>query len=446
MSRLRICDATARQARMAIAVVLLTPMLALAQTSVVDDVTEFEINGLQVLVKTRASSQTVVAGMFLRGGVRNVTAANAGVEPLMLDAAAEASAGFPRERMRRELARTGASISFGATRDYSALTLATPQRHFETGWTMFADVLLRPAFAADDFDRVKSRRLAGLASAGDTPDSAVGDLQAKAAFANHPYANDPNGTRATVSALTLNDVRQYHRQAIVSSRLLLIVVGNVAVEDVRRKVQSAFGTMPRGAYAATPMPQLRFTAPSVTVTERALPTNYISGLFSGPAPGSPDYYAMRVAANILRDWVFEEVRTKRNLSYAPDAFLNSNAANAGGLYVTAVDANQTVRVMLGEIARLQTTDVPASLIRATGQGMLTTSFLEQETNSAQAGWLALHELVGGGWRQAGQMIERVRGVTSADIRRVANTYMRNLQFVVLGNPRSVDRQVFTRNP
>ncbi len=102
--------------------------------------------------------------------------------------------------------------------------------------------------------------------------------------------------------------------------------------------------------------------------------------------------------------------------------------------------------MLGEIARLQTTDVPASLIRATGQGMLTTSFLEQETNSAQAGWLALHELVGGGWRQAGQMIERVRGVTPADIRRVANTYMRNLQFVVLGNPRSVDRQGFTRNP
>ncbi len=425
-------------------VLLLAPAWLHAQTSVVDDVTEFEVNGLQVLVKTRTSSQTVVAGMFLRGGVRNVTAANAGIEPLMLDAASEASAGFPRERMRRELARTGASISHGATRDYSALTMATPQRHFDTAWTIFTDVLLRPSFAADDFTRIKSRRIAALASAGDTPDAAVADLQAQAAFANHPYAHDPGGTPATVNTLTVDHIRQYHRQAIVTSHLLLIVVGNVNIEDVRKKVQGAFGTAPRGGYVATPMPQLRFTAPSVAITERALPTNYISGMFTGPPPGSPDYYAMRVATNILRDGVFEEVRTKRNLSYAPDAFLNNHAANAGGLYVTAVDANTTVRVMLGEIARLQTTDVPAGMIRATGQGMLTTSFLEQETNSAQAGWLALHELVGGGWRQAGQMIERVRSVTPADVRRVANTYMRNLQFVGLGNPDSFDRQAFTR--
>lgn len=430
----------------ALLVLVLTPAWVHAQTSVIDDVTEFEINGLQVLVKTRASSQTVVAGMFVRGGVQNVTTANAGIEPLMLDVATEATAGFPRERMRRELARTGASISHGATRDYSALTMATPQRHFDIAWTIFTDVLLRPSFAAEDFDRIKSRRLAALASSGDTPDAAVADLQARAAFANHPYANAPNGTTATVGTLTVDDVKRYHRQTIVSSHLLLVVVGNVSVDDVRRRVQSAFGTMPRGAYVAAPMPQLRFTAPSVTVTERALPTNYISGLFSGPAPGSPDYYAMRVATTILRDRVFDEVRTKRNLSYAPDAFLNSQAANAGGLYVTAVDANQTVRVMLDEIARLQMNEVPAGLIRATGQGMLTTSFLEQETNSAQAGWLAMHELVGGGWRQAGQMIERVRSVTPADVRRVATTYMRNMQFVVLGNPRSVDRQVFTRNP
>lgn len=437
---------TRRRACSALAVWLLLSSSALGQTSVVDDVTEFQVNGLQVLVKTRASSQTVVAGMFLRGGVRNVTAATAGIEPLMLDTAVEASAGYPRERMRRELSRTGASISFGANRDYSALTLATPQRHFDATWTMFADVVLRPAFAADDLQRVKSRRLTALASAGDTPDAAIGDLQAAAAFAGHPYANDPDGTPASVGALTLEDVRRYHRDSAVTSRLLLIVVGNVRVDDVRRKAESAFGAMPRGSYTASPMPQLRFTAPSVAVTERSLPTNYISGMYGGPPPGSDDYYAMRVATTILRDWVFEEVRTRRNLSYAPDAFFNSHAANTGGLYVTAVDANQTVRVMLGEIARLQTTAVPPGLIRATGQGLLTQSFLEQETNPAQAGWLALHELVGGGWRQAGQMIDRVRAVTSADIRRVANTYMRDLQFVVLGNPRSVDRQVFTRNP
>ena len=68
-------------------------------------VTEFEAGGLKVLLKRREGSQTVVAGLFLRGGSRNVTAENAGVEALMLDVATEASANFPREPSPSHLAR-----------------------------------------------------------------------------------------------------------------------------------------------------------------------------------------------------------------------------------------------------------------------------------------------------------------------------------------------------
>jgi hypothetical protein len=88
-------------------------------------VTEFEVGGLKVLVKRRAGSQTVVAGLFLRGGARNITAENAGIEALMLDSASEASLNYPRERLRRELSRMGTSISYGVNYDYSAFTLAS---------------------------------------------------------------------------------------------------------------------------------------------------------------------------------------------------------------------------------------------------------------------------------------------------------------------------------
>src|SRR5262245_45487733 len=47
-------------------------------------VTEFDVNGLKVLVKRREGSQTVAAALFIRGGARNITADNAGVETLML--------------------------------------------------------------------------------------------------------------------------------------------------------------------------------------------------------------------------------------------------------------------------------------------------------------------------------------------------------------------------
>src|SRR6266446_5555335 len=58
-------------------------------------VSEFEINGLKVLVKRREGSQTVAAGLFIRGGAENITAENAGIEAFMLNVASEASANFP---------------------------------------------------------------------------------------------------------------------------------------------------------------------------------------------------------------------------------------------------------------------------------------------------------------------------------------------------------------
>jgi zinc protease len=160
---------------------------------------------------------------------------------------------------------------------------------------------------------------------------------------------------------------------------------------------------------------------------------------------SPDMDAMRIASSILRDRVFEEVRAKRNLSYAPDAFLRTQAANAGGIYVTAVDANQAVRVMLDEITRLQREPISSQDIQAVTAQYLTSYYLGQETNAAQAGDLALYEILGGGWRNSVEVIERLKAVTPADVQRVAQKYMRNIRFVVLGNPQSVNADVFTRS-
>jgi len=188
-----------------------------------------------------------------------------------------------------------------------------------------------------------------------------------------------------------------------------------------------------------------FNSPSVDVTSRALPTNYIMGSFVAPSMTAADIYAMRVASSVLQGRVFLEVRVKRNLSYAPDAFLGSQSANVGGIYVTAVDANQSIRVMLSEIARLQSEPVSADDIHAVIAQYLTTYYLGQETNAAQAGELAQYELIGGGWRNSVDFLEKLTAVTPADIQRVSQKYMKNIRFVVLGNPRSIDTGVFTGN-
>jgi len=51
-------------------------------------------------------------------------------------------------------------------------------------------------------------------------------------------------------------------------------------------------------------------------------------------------------------------------------------------------------------------------------------------------------LIGGGWRNSFELISRLREVRPEDVQRVAQKYMHNLRFVVLGNPKSVDTKIF----
>ncbi len=406
-------------------------------------VSEFDVNGLKVLLKRREGSLTVAAGLFIRGGASNITAQNAGIETLMLSVATEATTNFPRARMRNELSRMGTVIGSSSNNDYSVLSLACTRMYFDRSWEMFTDVALRPSFTKEDVSLVQQRMVVSLSDDTDNPDVYLQKLQERVAYAGHPYLNDTSGTPETVARLTPADLHAYHDKMMETSRLLLVIVGDLNPGDVRELVMASFGKLPRGSYKAEAMPQLAFDKSSVEVTPRDLPTNYIQGLFTAPSLTSPDIYAMRVASSLLRDRVFEEVRVKNNLSYAPDAFLRTQAANVGGLYVTAVDANKSIRLMLNEIARLQTQPVDAEDIHAVIAQYLTTYYLGQETNAAQAGELAQYELIGGGWRNSVDFLEKLSAVTPADIQRVAQKYMRNIRFVVLGNPRSVDAGVFT---
>lgn len=406
-------------------------------------VSEFEVNGLKVLLKRREGSLTVAAGLFFRGGSKNITAENAGIESLMLASATEASVNYPRERMRSELSRMGTKVGSGVNSDYSTLSLISTRTYFDKSWDIFTDVALHPSFTKEVVDLTQSQMLAGLRSVTDDPDSHLQRLQEKVAYSGHPYANRAEGTAETVARLTPEDLKAYHQKLMETSRMLLVIVGDLDLAQVKAKVTASFGKVARGNYQSNATPQLAFDKSTLEVTTRDLPTNYVQGLFAAPPLTSPDIYPMRIAAAILRDRVFEEVRVKRNLSYAPFAFLNSQAANVGGIYVSAVDANQATQVMLDEMAKLQHEPISQDDIKSVTAQFLTTYYLGQETNAAQAGELAQAELIGGGWRSSTEFLNRLRAVTPADVQRVAEKYFRNIRFVVLGDPRKVDTKIFT---
>jgi zinc protease len=409
-------------------------------------ISDFDVNGLKVIVKRRPNAPSVSAGLFVRGGVRNLTPQTAGIENLTLSVATEASQKFPRAAMRKELTRMASGLAAGSSEDFSVVSLNSTRPNFDRTWEIFTDVVMNPSFTPEDFELVRSRILTGLRNASISPDSALDVLQGRVIYANHPYSNDPNGTLETIAGLKLEDIRAYHKKIMQTSQLLLVIVGDVDPAVLQKRVADSLGKLPRGDYKEQPLPSLAFDKPSVDVTNRDVETNYIKGIFAAPSLANPDYYPMRVAMTILQSRVYNEVRIKRQLSYAPDATMEDDAANTANIYVTTNDAKQSVTVMLNEIENLQKNPVDAEIFTNLPGYFLTTYFIKQETNASQVAELARYELIGGGWRNSLNFFDKIREVKPQDVQAVSQKYMKNIRFVVISPTGStINKQIFLPN-
>jgi zinc protease len=405
-------------------------------------ISEFDVNGLKVILKRRPASPTVAAGLFVRGGVVNQPADKAGLESLALSVATEASAKFPRATVRKEMSRMGSSIGSNSSYDYSVVSMASTRQHFDRTWAIFTDLIRNPTFAQSDFDQRRDQLLTGLRNRGVSPDDALYALQSKVLYSGHPYSTDPSGTLESIAKISLNDLKAHHKTLLETSRLLLVVVGDIDSAELQKTVAASFGSLPRGNYVDKPVAKIAFNEPTLDISQRSLPTNYVRGVFPAPSLRDPDYYAMRVAMTILQSRVYQEVRVRRNLSYAPNAEMDNSIANTANIYVTATDANQAVKVMLNEIEEMRTGRFDIDNFAGIAAYFLTTYYLQQETNAAQAGELARYELVGGGWRRSLNFLENIQKVKAEDVQNVSQKYMKNIRFFVVGDPKAIDRAVF----
>ena len=193
--------------------------------------------------------------------------------------------------------------------------------------------------------------------------------------------------------------------------------------------------------ATTPLPpSLRLRARQRwSIEARPLPTQYVLGEFVAPALRDPDYHAALLALSVLRDRFFEEVRTKRNLSYAPSASLGQDAANLG----SHLRHQHAIRMRRSpscapRCARLMDTPLPSADLHDKVRVFVTRYHLQNETMQAQAGFLASDELFAGSWERSRDFVARLEALTPADVQRVAQRMLRHIQYVVLGDPARVD--------
>ena len=401
--------------------------------------TKFDVNGVSVIVRRNTATEVVTANLYLLGGTRQLTPTTAGIEALLLATSERGTRLFPGAAVRQRTARLGSTISIDPNDDWTSIGLHAIRSTFDSTWAIFADRVMAPTIDANEFALVRDQFLTIAREKNTQPDDAATELADSLLYLNHPNALSPTGTPESVASLSAAQLRQYHAQQFVTSRMLLVVVGNVDRAQVERLVRSTIATMPKGSYRWTPPPPVNSRGRALAIDNRVLPTNYLLGYVPGPAATDPDYTALRVATAVLSGRLFTEVRSRRNLSYAVEAPFLERGNAIGGLYVTTVDPNQVLRIMRRELTTLQTETVDPVGLKRLEQQFITEYYLKNETNSDQANFLARAALYQGDYRAADRFMDALRRVTPDDVRRVAGRYLKEFRFAYVGDTSKLDR-------
>jgi zinc protease len=414
------------------------------QSTASDSTSDFiTSNGLKVIHRRVQGNEVVAVQIYFRGGSRNINEKNAGIESLLFEVAQQGTKGFSKSQINRELARMGTVVDAAGGYDYSVVAMKCVRQNFDRSWQLLSDVVLNPLFEEREVALVKDQMINALRQENDIPETQVAKISTNLLYKSHPYINSPDGTIESVRSLTAADLKGHHAKLLQTSRMTVVVVGNLTLDEIKQKVEAGFGKLAKGDYETAAPPLFANAAnPEFQMVEKGVATNYIRGTFAAPPLNHPDYPAFYVAVNILGQLFFQEVRVKRNLTYTADATLLSHGANSGFVVVTTPKPNETLLVMFDQIDFLQRNVLREEGLRSLIGGMLTSYYSKLETNDAQAARLAEYELLGGGWRRLQSWIDDLSKVKPEDVQRVSYAYLKNFHFAAIGNPSQFDRDLF----
>lgn len=398
---------------------------------------KFDVAGIPVILRRVSANNVVAANLYLLGGTRQLTAGTQGIETLLLEASERGTAKYPRDVLRTKMAQLGSAIGVGANADWTTISLRATTTGLDSTWAILADRVMAPRLDPAEVELVRGQFVTATRQRKDSPDALLDYLADSIAFSGHPYALEPTGTEPSLTSITTSALTSYHASQFVTSRMMLVVVGNVSRTKVEKLVRETLGRMPKGNYVWT-LPDPPAELPSAYVVEqRTLPTNYLQGYFHGPKATSKDYPALRLACAVLSGRLFAEVRGRRNLAYSVNAPFVERAFSLGGLYVTTTQPDEVLTIMQQQITSLREGTITDEGLDRLVQQFIVTYFLDNETNADQANMLARAELYQGDFRRAAQFVEELRAVTPEQIQQAARTYMSKVRWAYVGDPSKV---------
>jgi zinc protease len=406
-------------------------------------------NGMTVIVKPDKRAPTAVHMMWVRVGsmdeVDGVTGVAHVLEHMMFKGTADLK---PGEFSRRVAALGGRENAF-TSRDYTGYFQQIPAGRLEDVMRLESDRFARNRWPDDEFKRelevVKEERRQRTE---DVPRSLLYEQMSAVAFQASPYRRPVIGWMSDLDSLTPDDARDFYRRWYVPANAAVVIVGDVNPAEVQRLAQKYYGAVPA---RAVPPRKPRSEPPQAGIrrTELKAPAEqaYVALMFKVPqltsfdsTPANDDALALTVLSAVLDG--YSGARLDRALVQGPDRVADS-AGSSNGLW----GRGPQVFTLDGVPAPGKTPEQVEAALRAEVAKVARDGVSEAELNRVKTRWIAaeVYKLdsimnqareVGGAWMQGlpldsgERLIQRLRGVTAAQVQAVAAKYFGDDQLTV----------------
>lgn len=306
---------------------------------------------------------------------------------------------------------------------------------------LLADVWQNPTFPADEWEKMQPRLIAAIEGQQSRWDTALGLKFRDTYFLNgHPWSTTTLGRKEVVSALTVENLTQFHRERLGASTSVLAVFGDVDPDAVVKEAERLFGKMPAEPKVAfnPPAPD---TAPAgkVTFTTPMQTTAVQIGMGPGVERKDEDYAGIAVLTKVLDAFpggtlTYELRMRDKGLAYAVWAYQVTGVVPgyiAAGFNCKAEDVDEALGRTLSALDAAQAEPVEPDTLARAQAAVLTGEFFSKQSNADRATDAALALLYGLPKDEAELFIKQVRSLTPEQLQSIAKEYLANRVVVIL---------------
>ena len=196
-------------------------------------------DGMKIWGITQNELPMVQYSIVIDGGHMLDKVEKAGVANLVATMMNEGTKNKTPEQLEDAIGLLGASIRVSSGNEDISIDVSSLARNFEKTLALVEEILLEPRWDEEQFALAKSRIINGLKRNASMPTYLASSTLNKLMFGDNILAIDASGTEASVSAITMDDLKEYYSKYFSPSIAKFLVVGDVD----QSRVEAALATL-----------------------------------------------------------------------------------------------------------------------------------------------------------------------------------------------------------